>query len=120
MGANARREGASEDGHDDRLLSARQRKIIKVREDSVRTRGYPPSFLEIAKALGLASTSSVPFQISALMKMGCLSLDADSPWTGVPQVPRLSSASGKREGNDRWRQRQWQPRRLKAAASQPS
>jgi repressor LexA len=79
MGTNARREGAGEDGPDDRPLTSRQRKIIKVIEDSVRTSGYPPSFREIGEALGLASTSSVSFQISALMEMGYLSRDTGRP-----------------------------------------
>jgi repressor LexA len=79
MGTNTKREGAGEDGPDDRPLTLRQRKIIKVIEDSVRARGYPPSFQEIGEALGLASTSSVSFQISALVEMGYLSRDTGRP-----------------------------------------
>ena len=71
MGANTR--GADAGGDDpDRVLTQRQRKIIKVIEDSIRTRGYPPTMREIAEAVGLASTSSLAFQISTLTEMGYL------------------------------------------------
>ena len=79
MGTNTRREGAGEDGPDDRRLTSRQLKIIKVIEDSVRTRGYPPSFREIGEAVGLASASSVSFQISTLTEMGYLSRNTGRP-----------------------------------------
>jgi repressor LexA len=75
MGTKTPRESAGEGGPDDRRLSLRQRKIIMIIEDSVRTRGYPPSFREIGEALGLASTSSIAFQVSTLMEMGYLSRD---------------------------------------------
>jgi repressor LexA len=64
-----RRDG---DGPNDQSLSPRQCKIVKVVEDSVRTRGYPPSLREVAEAAGLASTSSLAFQIAALRDMGYL------------------------------------------------
>lgn len=79
MGTNTRRGGAGEDGPDGRQLTLRQRKIIKVIEDSVRTRGYPPSLREIGEVLGLASASSVSFQISALKEMGYLRRDTRRP-----------------------------------------
>jgi repressor LexA len=79
MGTNTRRESAGEDGPDDLRLTLRQRKIIKLIEDSVRARGYPPSFREIGEALGLASTSSIAFQISTLTEMGYLSRDSGRP-----------------------------------------
>jgi repressor LexA len=72
MGTNTRDTGAGEDGPDDRRLTLRQRKIIKIIDDSVRTTGHPPSLREIGEALGLASTSSVFSQISALTEMGYL------------------------------------------------
>jgi repressor LexA len=71
MGTNTECAGAGGDDPD-RVLTQRQRKIIKVIEDSVRTRGHPPTLREIAEAVGLASTSSLAFQISALEEMGYL------------------------------------------------
>jgi repressor LexA len=78
MGTNTRSAGA--DGDDpDRVLTQRQRKIIKVIEDSVRTRGYPPTLREIAEAVGLASTSSLAFQITTLRNMGYLGHEKGRP-----------------------------------------
>ena len=71
MGTNTGCAGAGGDDPD-RVLTQRQRKIIKVIEDSVRTRGYPPTLREIAEAVGLASTSSLAFQIATLEERGYL------------------------------------------------
>ena len=71
MGTSTR--GANAGGDDpDRVLTQRQRKIIKVIEDSIQSKGYPPTMREIAEAVGLASTSSIAFQISTLTDMGYL------------------------------------------------
>ena len=60
MGTNTGCAGAGGDDPD-WVLTQRQRKIIEVIEDSVRTRGCPPTLREIAEAVGLASTSSLAF-----------------------------------------------------------
>jgi repressor LexA len=64
-------------------LSARQYKIVQVIEDSVRSNGYVPSLREIAKAVGLASTSSVSYQLSVLAEKGYLTREAGRPRTAV-------------------------------------
>src|SRR6202008_3596080 len=64
-------------------LSARQCKIVQVIEDSVRCNGYVPSLREIAKAVGLASTSSVSYQLSVLAEKGYLTREARRPRTAV-------------------------------------
>jgi repressor LexA len=64
-------------------LTARQRKIIQVIEDSARRDGYPPTLREIAESTGLASTSSVAYQLSALQKKGYLSRGSGRPRTAV-------------------------------------
>lgn len=51
------------EGSDDPGLTPRRRKIIRVIEESVRERGFPPSLREIGEAVGLASTSSVSHQM---------------------------------------------------------
>lgn len=56
----------------DRPVSARQRRILQVIRDTVRERGYPPSMREIAEAVGLASTSTVSYQLAQLQKLGYL------------------------------------------------
>jgi repressor LexA len=64
-------------------LSARQRMIIQVIEDSVQRCGYAPTMREIGEAVGLASTSSVSYQFSELVKKGHLSRGAGRPRTAV-------------------------------------
>ena len=64
-------------------LTRRQRKIIQVIEDAARRDGYPPTLREIAEATGLASTSSVAYQLSALEKKGYLSRGSGRPRTAV-------------------------------------
>jgi repressor LexA len=56
-------------------LTGRQRKVLAVIRDSVQRRGYPPSMREIGEAVGLASTSSVSFQLSVLQSKGYLRRD---------------------------------------------
>ena len=50
----------------------RKRKIIEVIAATIRARGYPPSVREIAKAVGLASTSAVHHHLQILEKEGYL------------------------------------------------
>jgi repressor LexA len=71
----------------DPRLSPRQRKILQVITDSVRKRGYPPSMREIGDAVGLASTSSVSYQLSTLQRKGCLHRDVGRPRTVEVRLP---------------------------------
>jgi repressor LexA len=71
----------------DQDLSARQGKIVQVIEDSVRSNGYVPSLREIGEAVGLASTSSVSYQLSVLAKKGYLTREAGRPRTAVIRAP---------------------------------
>jgi repressor LexA len=78
-------------------LSARQCKIVQVIEDSVRSNGYGPSLREIADAVGLASTSSVSYQLSVLVEKGYLTREAKRPRTAVirgqgPRQPEPKTA----------------------------
>ena len=63
----------------DRSLTPRRRKIVEVIDDSVRRNGYAPSMREIGEAVGLASTSSVSYQLSVLEQAGYLSRAARRP-----------------------------------------
>src|SRR5580698_10091670 len=65
----------------DHVLTWRQRKVLQVIRDSVQERGYPPSMREIGEAVGLASTSSVSYQLSTLQRMGYLHRDVGRPRT---------------------------------------
>ncbi len=73
-------------------LSARQCKIVQVIEDSVRCNGYVPSLREIAEAVGLASTSSVSYQLSVLAEKGYLTREAGRPRTAVLRSPTQHQA----------------------------
>jgi repressor LexA len=53
-------------------LTSRQQKIRRVYRESVRRRGRPPAYREIGKAVGLASPSSVAYQLSILRSNGYL------------------------------------------------
>lgn len=56
-------------------LTPRQRRILQVIRDSVARRGYPPSIREIGEAVGLASASSVAYQLGVLQRKGYLRKD---------------------------------------------
>ena len=71
-------------------LTGRQRKVLQAIEDSMQVRGYPPTMREIGDAVGLASTSSVSYQLSALAEKGYLSRGPGRPRTAV--VRSLDSA----------------------------
>jgi repressor LexA len=78
-------------------LSPRQRKIIQTIEDSVQRCGYAPTMREIGEAVGLASTSSVSYQLSILAKKGYLSRGAGRPRTAVVR-PSADQAIRERAG----------------------
>jgi repressor LexA len=76
----------------DHVLTWRQRKILQVIRESVQKRGYPPSTREIAEAVGLTSTSSVSYQLSALQRKGYLQRDIGRPRTVEVRLPRQQLA----------------------------
>ncbi|GIG64825.1 repressor LexA [Phytomonospora endophytica] len=54
------------------VLTERQRRILAYIRESVDVRGYPPSVREIGEAVGLASASSVAYQLGVLQRKGFL------------------------------------------------
>jgi repressor LexA len=82
VSADARQGGSGDPG-----LTPQRRKIIRVIEDSLQSRGYPPSLREIGQAVGLASTSSVSYQMSVLEAAGYLSRETGRPRTAVLRAP---------------------------------
>ena len=71
----------------DRVLTWRQHKILRVIRDSVQRRGYPPSMREIGDAVGLASVSSVSYQLAALERKGYLRRNGRRPRTAEVRLP---------------------------------
>jgi repressor LexA len=92
MRTNTGCAGRRQDGPEGPRLTPLRRKIIGVIEESVASRGYPPSLREIGRAVGLASTSSVSYQMSVLKAMGYVSREAGRPRTAVLRLPRHSDA----------------------------
>jgi repressor LexA len=88
-------------------LTPRQRRIMQIIEVSQRERGYPPSMREIGDAAGLASTSSVAYQLSVLEKKGIVVRGAGRPRTAVVRPVRAparpSAAGGRRPAGRRQR-----------------
>jgi len=60
-------------------LSEKQQAILEFIGRSVATRGYPPSMREIGDAVGLASLSSVSYQLDQLELSGYLRRDPNRP-----------------------------------------
>jgi repressor LexA len=71
----------------DRELTPRRRQIVEIIDDSVRRHGYSPSMREIGEAVGLASTSSVSYQLKVLEREGYLSRAARRPRTAALRAP---------------------------------
>jgi repressor LexA len=68
-------------------LTPVRRKIVRVIQESMRSRGYPPSMREIGDAVGLASTSSVSHQLSVLEAKGYLVREPGRPRTMILRLP---------------------------------
>lgn len=64
------------DRPDPASLSPRQRRIMDSIRASLEAKGYPPTMREIAIAVGLASPSSVKYQLELLERKGFLRRDA--------------------------------------------
>ncbi|MEU6258632.1 transcriptional repressor LexA [Streptomyces sp. NPDC047043] len=60
-------------------LTDRQSAIVRYITETVDRQGYPPSMREIGQAVGLASTSSVAYQLMALERKGILYRDPHTP-----------------------------------------
>jgi repressor LexA len=60
-------------------LSTRQRQVLEFIDESLRSRGYPPSVREIGEAVGLSSPSTVHSHLAALEDKGFLRRDPTKP-----------------------------------------
>ena len=60
---------------DENGLTPRQRRILEAIKVAMEERGYPPSMREIGEAAGLASPSSVKYQLEALEAKGWIRRD---------------------------------------------
>lgn len=80
-------------------LPPRQADVLRFIQKTVEQRGYPPSYREIADALGVTSTNGVADHVKALVKKGYLkkpddgtarSLQLTALGTAVTDAPMLS------------------------------
>jgi repressor LexA len=72
---------------DDQALTRRQHEIMHIIKESVRANGYAPSYREIGERVGLASPSSVGYQVAELKRKGYLRSEAKRSRTTVVQAP---------------------------------
>ncbi|GLZ79044.1 LexA repressor [Actinorhabdospora filicis] len=73
MAISAAKPGDNGDSGESKAeLTERQRRILAYIRESVDARGYPPSVREIGEAVGLASASSVAYQLGVLQRKGFL------------------------------------------------
>jgi repressor LexA len=63
----------------DNNLTDRQLAILRVIEEHMRARGYPPSVREIGQEVGLTSTSTVHAHLGTLQRLGYLRRDPTKP-----------------------------------------
>lgn len=75
-------------------LTARQRKIMESIRASIETKGYPPTMREIGSAVGLASPSSVKYQLKVLEEKGYLRRDPISTRAIEVLDPTADTSSG--------------------------
>jgi len=80
---------------DDEDLPERRRAVLRAVRDLTQRNGYPPSMREIGEATGLASTSSVSYQMNVLQEQGYVSREARQPRTAIV----LASADARSHGD---------------------
>jgi repressor LexA len=92
---------------DDPRLTPVQLKIVQVIEESLRRDGHSPSMQEIADGAGLASTSSVSYQLSKLERQGVVAREPRRPRTiklcrrpGLVRRRFVSTDRGPGQGGD--------------------
>src|SRR4051794_23827414 len=60
-------------------LTDRQMRVVEAIREHTHRHGYPPSMRQIGEATGLASTSSVAYQLTKLEHMGVVGRDPRRP-----------------------------------------
>ena len=73
-------------------LTARQQRILSFLRESIEKRGYPPSIREIGERVGLASSSSVAYQLRELEAKGFIKRDPNRPRALEVFIPELMAA----------------------------
>jgi repressor LexA len=64
-----------------RKLTERQEQFYNFIKHYIEKNGYSPSYKEIGEALGVASTGTIPWALTALAKKGWITRNAGEPRT---------------------------------------
>jgi len=75
-------------------MTARQRRIAEFVTQCVRRNGYAPTMREIAMASGLASASSVSYQLERLEELGVVARERGRPRTIIPRTRPAARGGG--------------------------
>ena len=100
-------EADGTDEPDEHGLTPRQLKILAVIKSALHDQGYPPSMREIGQAAGLASPSSVKYQLELLEEKGWIRRD---PTRGraieilLPDQDHATSSAGDKYSLDQMRE----------------
>jgi repressor LexA len=73
-------------------LTVRQQRILGFLKESIEKLGYPPSIREIGEHVGLASSSSVAYQLRELEAKGFIRRDPNRPRALEVFIPELMAA----------------------------
>jgi repressor LexA len=73
-------------------LTVRQQRILSFLRESIEKRGYPPSIREIGEHVGLASSSSVAYQLRELESKGFIKRDPNRPRALEVFLPEVMAA----------------------------
>ena len=73
-------------------LTVRQQRILSFLREAIEKRGYPPSIREIGEHVGLASSSSVAYQLRELEAKGFIKRDPNRPRALEVFLPELMAA----------------------------
>ena len=73
-------------------LTVRQQRILSFLREAIEKRGYPPSMREIGEHVGLASSSSVAYQLRELEAKGFIKRDPNRPRALEVFLPELMAA----------------------------
>lgn len=77
-------------------LTSRQYRMLVVIRDYITENGYPPSMRDLGAAVGLASSSSVSYQLKVLEELGYLRRDPKRPRAMEIRLPELADGPAQR------------------------
>ncbi|GAA4903141.1 transcriptional repressor LexA [Tessaracoccus lubricantis] len=83
-------------------LTRRQLALVHVIRNAIEELGYPPSIREVADRAGLASTSSVTYQLRMLEQKGLIRRDPNRPRAVVLTLPEVDQFGRQLDSTQTW------------------